>query len=321
MNCRICKEDTNLKTFKLKEMMFGLRDEFEYFQCSNCGCLQIKNIPENIEKYYPENYYSFSINPQNNDGGFKTIPISIRNKFAVHNKHKLLGKFLYGKFPRVDLMALRNIKNLHKDMSILDVGCGDGFCLYELKKMGFNNLLGVDPYIKANIKYPNGLEILKSELSEISQTFDLVMMHHVLEHLENQHKFFEEIHSKLNENGLFLIRIPVLNYAWEKYKEDWVQLDAPRHFYLHTEESIKYLAKKYGFDIEEIIYDSNEFQLWGSEQYKKDIPLYDEKSNYKYQKNGNSTFTDKEISNFKKEAEELNRTNKGDQAIFILKKR
>ena len=52
---------------KIKEMIFGFRDEFTYFECSKCGCLQIMQIPRNMGKYYPSNYYSFKkLDNQNN---------------------------------------------------------------------------------------------------------------------------------------------------------------------------------------------------------------------------------------------------------------
>ena len=57
-SCRICHESSS-KTYIAKEMMYGTRDEFEYFECENCGCLQISEIPTNLGDYYPSNYYSF----------------------------------------------------------------------------------------------------------------------------------------------------------------------------------------------------------------------------------------------------------------------
>ena len=30
-------------------MMYGYRDEFKYYHCSKCGCLQINNIPKDLE--------------------------------------------------------------------------------------------------------------------------------------------------------------------------------------------------------------------------------------------------------------------------------
>ena len=38
-------------------MMFGYRDEFEYLKCAECSCLQIKEIPKNLSKYYPSSYF------------------------------------------------------------------------------------------------------------------------------------------------------------------------------------------------------------------------------------------------------------------------
>ena len=57
--CRICNTGNNVEEYTLKEMMYGLPEEFEYFKCSGCGCLQIKDFPSNIEKYYPPNYLNY----------------------------------------------------------------------------------------------------------------------------------------------------------------------------------------------------------------------------------------------------------------------
>src|SRR5262245_27486287 len=43
-----------------REMMFGLREQFRYFECSSCGCVQIQNPPSDVGRYYPDNYYSFN---------------------------------------------------------------------------------------------------------------------------------------------------------------------------------------------------------------------------------------------------------------------
>ena len=40
-------------------MMFGLRDEFVYFECQECHYLQIKEFPKDMSIYYPDKYYTF----------------------------------------------------------------------------------------------------------------------------------------------------------------------------------------------------------------------------------------------------------------------
>lgn len=57
--CRICGNKNGNKPFTAKERMLGLNDEFEYFECSNCMCLQISEIPTDMDRYYLEGYYSY----------------------------------------------------------------------------------------------------------------------------------------------------------------------------------------------------------------------------------------------------------------------
>jgi len=199
------------------------------------------------------------------------------------------------------------------------VGCGSGDLLFSLHEMGFKNLLGVDPFIANDIEYAGSVKVLKNELQNIEGEWDLIMFHHSFEHIPDPAKTLRTVFELLKHNGQCLIRIPtVTSYAWKYYGVKWVQLDAPRHFYLHSIESMKALADKAGLEMQAVIYDSSSFQFWGSEQYKKDIPLRDERS---YELNPrHSIFSRREISSYAKQAEELNKTSQGDQAIFYLRK-
>ena len=57
--CEIFGNGEANQTFHVREMHHGMRDEFEYFECSKCGCLRIVGVPSDISKYYPTNYYSY----------------------------------------------------------------------------------------------------------------------------------------------------------------------------------------------------------------------------------------------------------------------
>ena len=46
--CRICNNDKHNTQFIAREMMFGFRDEFSYFKCNNCNCLQIDAFPDDM---------------------------------------------------------------------------------------------------------------------------------------------------------------------------------------------------------------------------------------------------------------------------------
>jgi len=321
MKCRVCGNSENNKRYEVKEMMFGFRDTFTYFQCAKCGCLQILEFPIDMTKYYPPNYYSFSAIPQKVKNPIKRVLRRLRDRYAIFNKG-LIGKIVYSYYPEESLKIFSYI-SLDEKSTILDIGCGNGLLLYTLKEAGFKNLLGLDPYIKENIEYKNGLKILKKSIHEFKETegnWDLVMFHHSFEHIPDPLETCQATSRLLAKNGICLIRIPtVSSYAWEHYRENWVQLDAPRHFFLHSIESISLLAKMANLTLDKVVYDSTEFQFWGSEQYLRDIPLHDPRS---YDKNPEKPiFSEEEINSFKEKAKELNSKKKGDSCAFFLRKR
>jgi len=315
MKCRICHNEKKNKTYNVREMMYGFKDMFQYFQCSVCNCLQIGEYPSGMTKYYTGNYYSY--NKKASSSNIKKLLISLRDNHAVFNIG-FIGKLLNAIFPYPALQCLRNLSP-NKDMYILDIGCGAGNLLCSLSEIGFKNLLGVDPLIEKNIEYENGLKIIKNEISDIQGAWDIVMFHRSLEHIPFQVQTLQTVSKLLTSNGHCVISIPISSsYVWEHYGVNWVQLDAPRHLYLHSVKSMKTLAVQAELELYKVEYNSTAFQFWGSEQYLKDIPLRDKRS----YSNGikNSIFSKEEISAFTKQAKKLNETQKGDQAIFYLKK-
>ena len=318
LQCRICGNNTGNQVFIAKEMMFGTRDGFEYFECAQCECLQISSPPEEISRYYPSDYYlpetasahrmskkdrALALILKNRLVANSTIPISL-----VGLLHPNFNLFKSLKKARVSLRS-----------KILEVGCGQGILLFALRSWGFRDVTGVDPYCHSKID-PE-LVILNTNIDELPEDrkFDLIIFDHSFEHMFNQQATIEKISRLLSSNGVCLLRIPVKSaYIWQRYKVDWVQLDAPRHFFLHTIKSLGLLAEKSGLQIEDFVFDSSEFQFWGSEQYKRNIPLRAQNSYYVNPRE--SIFTTRELIGFRKLAIELNKTCRGDQAEFYLRR-
>lgn len=265
--------------------------------------------------YYLPNYYSFSnAKPVS---AFSRFFRRIRNRFAVLDKG-IIGKLLYKLKKNVCLRSLANL-GLDTDMKIVDVGCGSGSLLCSLDELGFTNLLGVDPFISEDIVINDRLKIVKKELANIEGKWDVIMFHHSFEHIFDQLITLQTANNLLNDDGSCLIRVPVVSsFAWRHYGVNWAQLDAPRHFYLHSIKSMAILAKKAGFYIENVVYDSESFQFWGSELFSKGLPLLNQNSG---KSNSNiSLFSASELRKFSTEADRLNAEQDGDQAVFYLKK-
>ncbi len=294
--CRICKNSGRLVSYSIKEMMYGSRESFNYNLCPECDCLQIKTYPSDVARFYPKDYYSFS---SINEVQFKE---SKEYKKRLNSLKKILESYsLIGK----------------KDSDILDIGCGSGLnFLYPLVELGYKNASGIDPYISQSISYKNGLDIKKEYIDQQTRKWDFISCHHSFEHMMDQEKQLKSLCSLLKDDGEILLRIPILNQAWEIYREHWYQIDAPRHFYLHSLKSIKYLCEKSGLKISSVLFDSTISQFKKSERYKSNIA-----SNEKPKR----SFADRlkwEIKKIKWNylTKKFNREQLGDQATFILKK-
>lgn len=314
-NCKICNNEIGNKILKVREMYFGTREIFDYLQCANCGCLQLLNPPKDFSVYYPKEYFTFN---QSHEKKIKSLLNRFRDRTAMGEK-LIIGNLLLKKFGEPAYISRLKIAGVGFKDSILDVGCGKGILLHKMKESGFENVLGIDPFIDENIIYKNGLRILKKDFLDLDGRFNFIMFNHSFEHMKNPKEIIQHSNLLLNDNKYLLIRIPVADsYAFENYRENWSSLDAPRHLFLHTKKSINILAENSGFEIKKINYDSRSWQLWGSEQYKKDIPLMDERSFYINPKK--SIFTKDEIDFFERKTIELNKCQEGDQAEFYLQK-
>lgn len=316
--CRICNNILGNDSFTGREMMYGSREKFDYFQCAKCGCLQIATIPSDLSKYYPPSYYAHAQPSQRSVRPLQAFRKRKRTQQWL-GQSSLMGKLLaFGKSPPAYVEWTRNA-HLQLDAAILDVGSGTGRLLLTMQGAGFTNLSGADPFNAQNLDYGNGVQIHKRALSEIENTYDFVMLHHSFEHMPYPIQALHDVFRVLKKDRHALIRIPLVqSYAWKTYGVDWVQLDAPRHLYLHTEHSMGILAKSAGFEVTRIDYDSGSYQFWGSKQYQADIPMNDQRS---YAVNSAaSLFTQENIKAFETQAKKLNETRQGDQACFYLHK-
>ena len=310
--CKICANSLNNKTHIVQERMLGIRESFNYMECGNCGCLQLSDPPKEMGKYYPtDKYYSFAISSLSPfKKKVKTFMIGQLMKYytgALSVPGYFLSLFYHFK---KHYGWVKNLKSIPTTASILDIGSGSGKYLLELDHIGFHNITGIDPYNSEVLHLNKDIIIYNKQLSEIDQTFDFIMMNHSLEHIEDQHLVFSQLFKLLNPNGKILIRIPVMGgESWRKYNINWFQIDAPRHYFLHTLKSFEILAHKHGFQTQSVDFDSNDYQFIFSEQYTKNKIMSDP-----------YFFNKQEIKAFRKRADYLNSINDGDQASFIINK-
>jgi SAM-dependent methyltransferase len=311
--CKICGNERNNRFHHVREMAFGIRDQFMYLECGDCGCLQILEVPADLGKYYPQGYYSLE-----QHGFLKTF---VRRRWSAHafGQRNLLGWIISELFfPNRAMQAVWRAKP-GKDARILDIGCGCGRLLLDLSYLGFRNVSGIDPFLPADLRYANGVAVSKKQLSELDGPFDLIMLHHSFEHMDRPMEVMRQISERLSPRGQVILAIPVASsFAWRHYGVNWGNLDAPRHLFLHTKKSIERMAQLHDFEIEQTVYEGDDGQFWLSEQYAKEIPLHDPRSiNLNVMKRLSAW---RSLRAYKARAKELNLSQEGDLACFHLRR-
>lgn len=315
MRCRICDNIGNNSAITLYEMMYGTLQPFDYFTCSACGCLQIQEVPINLSSFYPQDYYSYT----SAENGDRAPGYFSRKKFeAILFDAGGIGALLDWLKPDAysQFRCFRQIA-LNRQSSILDVGCGSGRDLVKMREHGFTSLTGIDPYIPASIDYGNGLVIHRMGLCDLDGTWDVIKFNHVFEHLPDPLDALRHVRRLLAPGGTCIIRVPVVPcHAFDEYGIYWMQLDAPRHLYLYSPAALELLARRAGLRVDtgRTYCDSVSDQFWGSELYRRGIPLVSAAGKPK------QYFSRRELREFTARARELNRQRRGDQAVFYLQR-
>ncbi len=139
-----------------------------------------------------------------------------------------------------------------KELNILDIGCGLGQLLINLKNRGFSNLCGVD-INKESIEICKKNNLAVEEITDIREyakkstvKFDRVVMSHVLEHIDKEIIIDTLIYVKkylLKEGGIFLLMVPNAQSPTGAY---WRYEDFT-HTILFTAGSCLYVLKSAGF--------------------------------------------------------------------------
>ena len=237
--CRVCNDNGKFQTWNVFEMLTGCSDDFKYFICPECLTLQIDNYPSNDLKYYEHDTY---------------------------------------RYKRPDIAPVTPGVPIDKRM-ILEIGCGSGAWLCNLASYcGCVNVYGCDEHIlDGDIIYPNGVKLYKKTLHELEGEYDVIMLNNSINRYQNPHAVFKTLRRLLKppsmqknveEPKIQIITQRFPNVAWDIFKSYWWQINPPRHYYLYSEKSIKYLAKLYGLYVSDSKPVDTSLPMFVSRQYQ-----------------------------------------------------
>ena len=174
---------------------------------------------------------------------------------GIHSNYILERQKRFKSFSKLHNSRLSLIERLYpKKGNLLDIGCGAGFFLNSAKERGWN-CYGMEilfEYVKfaqENFALENiHLESLDESITFEPNTFDVITLWDLIEHLRNPIESLKNIYQIMKPGGLLVMWTPnVKNSIF--LKEKWIGYRILQHFYFFSEESLTNLLEKVGFKI------------------------------------------------------------------------
>lgn len=211
MNCIAC--DSKLKTL-------GFNNKYEIEICTECGMGTT------------ENFITPKINEYHRDVTYFREESQFTNIFEK----------------RVNLIC-----KIVKKGKVLDIGSSTGALLNIFKKRGFE-VIGVEPSVKSSkIALSRGIKTYSRPFEKLKlpkDSFDVVVMNHTLEHVENPKIVLNKIHFILKKDGILLIDVPNFGSLSSKfYSLKWKYLLPNEHKWHFTKKSIINLLNLHNFSV------------------------------------------------------------------------
>lgn len=226
----------------LSDKLFGAPGSWNLRRCGSrsCGLVWLDPQPNRSEwpKLYARYYTHEEASPESEHAGLQAS----------------LGRFLTRLSP---LSRARNaLYGMYLDSvppgRLLELGCGNGNRLSRFRALGWRvEGQEVDEQAARQAREQLDVPVHLGELATLclpDETYDAVVMNHVIEHVPNPLDILAECQRILKPSGRIVVVTPNAKSmgAW-LWGKSWRGLEPPRHMMIHTRESLKAIAERSGF--------------------------------------------------------------------------
>ena len=240
MNCPVCLNPATAPALTGVDFLFETTTRtFHLSGCPNCRCLFLDPPPlqEEIAEFYPAQYWWKSSSEI-----LKKLEMTYR-RAALHDHIAFIAA------------AAGSVR--HRPVRLLDVGCGSGTLLGILKQRGYD-VVGQDFSAEAAAiaRAENDVEVVPGSLQDAGfgdESFDLVTLFHVMEHVTNPHEILTQVRRILRSNGRIVLQVPnIESWQFRFFGANWYGLDIPRHVIDYSSSSIRKLLGDSGFAVRRV---------------------------------------------------------------------
>jgi SAM-dependent methyltransferase len=244
--CKVCGKENWIPVVESRDFLHDLPGMFTICRCSDCGFMATNPRPdaEEILAYYPEEYGPYQLNTKR-----------VEKMVAHRQKHPWLFNLVD---PSIFVVAQEGCKKCA--LNVLEIGCGAGNFLYELKlRYPLWNLRGADFSVKSiQTLKAEGIEAYVSDLRklpEASRSQNVVYAFMIVEHLHYLEETLAEVKRVLKDDGKFVVAVPnIASWQFRFFGQYSYILHLPAHLYHFTESSLTTVMRQNGFEVEKVVY-------------------------------------------------------------------
>ncbi len=261
----MCHSEDLKKELVAEDLLTHVEGKFTYMSCSKCHSWQLSPIPS---RSFLKHCYENQENRYSQTKDIKRTYDNIRKTVNFKGVNKSEN------FRVANLNPLRALPG-----KALDIGCGQGFLLYKLKCQGWS-VVGseLNSEVADEVRRQGQFEVLNKDAFELSfepNTFDLIIMSMVLEHLDDPRRILEKIHNWLKPGGELLFSVPCVDgVEFRLFKEYSYGLQPPYHIFLPSNKGISNLARSYFSEVRLASQTNHrDFIESGILKYRSDFPV------------------------------------------------
>jgi 2-polyprenyl-3-methyl-5-hydroxy-6-metoxy-1,4-benzoquinol methylase len=264
--CPICGDGRReLLHAGLVDRLYAAPGRWQLQQCFGCRAAYLDPRPtlKSIATAY-EAYYTHEPTPEPaaETGAVRQFRKALRNGYLnARYGYRLrparqLGRLVVPLLPGQRAAADRHVRRLARPREgarVLDVGCGNGEFLLEMRAAGWAAQgLETDTRAVARAR-EQGLDVRQGPLERgtyPARSFDAVTLSHVLEHLHDPVRTLRTCREILRDDGVLWIATPNLaSEGHARYGRAWRGLEPPRHLVLFTPSALVQALDQAGFRV------------------------------------------------------------------------
>lgn len=220
MRCPVCEDRSFLLGAEIFDDRYGEPNRYQLARCAACG--HVATAPRLCESDLPGLYGTYY--PRKN---FSADDVA-HEAAKVKRSFARLVRWWNG----TDNQGQYSVR---ADDTMLDVGCGGGASLLEAIALGATAYgIEADPNVKP-IAAALGLNIHFGNLQDRpfpEQTFDLIVMNQVIEHLPDPDEGLRKLSERLAPNGRMLLVFPNTASLWRRLSGNrWINWHIPYHLH------------------------------------------------------------------------------------------